>query len=281
MMKRIPQVAAIALALVFAPKAFSQILFDNASTLPGAGTYGLVSNPNAGFGGNHLSVLISGTEGTFGFTANTSTAFRIADDFTVPAGFTWTITGANFFDYTTGATTPTLIGATIRFFNGNPSTGGTVFAGDTTTNVQTSAGFALDGATSIYRASSATPTDSNRRIQISTSTLTGPVILGPGTYWIDYALTSSTGAVFSPPMALSTAAVTGDALQFNGTSWVAMVDGTSLNAKGMPFQLIGTSAAIPEPGTWALLGLTVVGATGFAYRRRLKRELALEGKLKR
>ena len=105
------------------------------------------------------------------------------------------------------------------------------------------------------------------------------LVLNPGTYWVDYALTSSTGAVFSPPISLPTAAITGDALQLDGTNFVALVD--SSGAKGVPFQLIGTSAAIPEPGTWALMGVTLVGLATYVNRSRKKRELALAGKLTR
>lgn len=277
-MHRILHLTAVACLLWATPVALGQVIYDNASSLAGAGTYGLVTTAGGGFGGADLSALTA-PDANFGFTANTATVFRIADNFTVPAGFTWTITGANFFGYTTGATATTLIGATVQVFNGDPSSGGSVIAGNTSTNVQTGVAFA--GPTPIWRASSTTPLANNRQIQISTTTLGAALVLSPGTYWIDYALTSSTGLVFTPPMSLTAGgAVTGDALQFNGTAYVPIVEGTAA-FKGIPFQLLGTITAVPEPTTWALMGVGVIGAAGWMRRRMKKNQQALESKLSR
>ncbi|MBX3377935.1 MAG: PEP-CTERM sorting domain-containing protein [Phycisphaeraceae bacterium] len=246
--------------------AMGQIIYDNQVTLPGSGELGLVTHPGGGFGGADASALTS-PDTTFGATANTATAFRLADDFTIPVGEVWTITGANVFGYTTVAGSPNLtaIGATLRIFSDDPNgaASGTVVAGDTTTNVQTAASWAGSNAGGIWRVTSTTLLTNNRRIQTSTSTF-APVVLGPGTYWLDFAITSSTGAVFTPVMSLANSSgVTGNARQFNGTTYVPLVDAGSTSAKGVPFQLIGT--IVPAPSSLALLGL---GGLVAARRRR-------------
>ncbi len=254
-------VALVAVVGTIGSAAVGQVIYDNQSSLPGSGTLGLVTHPGAGFGGGDLSALTA-PDSTFGATANTAGAFRLCDDFIIPAGQSWTISGADVFGYTTGATAPTLIGATIRIFSTNPNglASGTVVAGDTVTNVQTSGGFF--GPTPIWRALSTAPLTNNRQVQMSTSAF-APVVLGPGQYWLDFAITSSTGAVFTPVMSLAAGAVpTGDALQFTGTTYVPLVDAGGLGAKGVPFRLRGT---IPAPGSLALLGL---GGLVAARRRR-------------
>ena len=79
---------------------------------------------------------------TFGFTASTAGAFRIADNFTVPAGGGWNISQITFFGYQTGSTTtPTFNNARVQIWNGPPNAGGTIVFGDTTTNRFASAAF--------------------------------------------------------------------------------------------------------------------------------------------
>ena len=95
-MRRIVPLMAVALVLAASPAAFGQVLYDNASSISNTiAPYGVVSNPGIGFAGGDLSALVA-PDTTFGFTANTATAFRIADNFTVPAGFFWNLTGASF-----------------------------------------------------------------------------------------------------------------------------------------------------------------------------------------
>jgi hypothetical protein len=259
-MKKSVAAVVCAVAGLVASTASAQIIYDNQSSLPGSGTLGLVTHAGGGFGGADASALTA-PDTTFGATANTATAFRLADDFTVPAGQSWTISGANIFGYTTGATAPTMVGATVRFFSNDPLglASGTVIAGDTTTNVQTTGTFY--GPTAIYRVQDIGLLVNNRRVQQS-STSFAPIVLGPGTYWIDFALTSSTGAVFTPLMSLvAGGAVTGNARQLNGT-YVALQQGGSLANAGVPFQLVGT---IPGPSSIALIG---IGGLVAARRRR-------------
>ncbi|HBH54368.1 MAG TPA: hypothetical protein DDY91_20985 [Planctomycetaceae bacterium] len=256
--------AGMALLLAVPQVAFGGLLYDNASSLGTlSGPFGVVTNPGGGSGGADLSALVS-PDTIAGFVAGTDVG-RIADDFTVPAGFQWIITGGRFLGYTVNANAPTLIGATVRIWSGNPLTGGTVIFGDTTTNVQTSANWL--GSTPVYRALATNPSNTQRQIQYSDSEFS--ITLGPGRYWIDYSLTSSTGYVYSPPLSVSGggAVPTGNAVRYFSGSWSAMTDDDSGNPKGIPFQLYGTQI-IPEPSCLLLAGL---GAAGFVLLRWRKK----------
>jgi hypothetical protein len=78
-MRRLVPLAVLACMLIASPLAFGQVIFDNASTLPGAGRLGLVTHPGQGFNGADASALTP-PDNTFGYTANTATAFRLADN---------------------------------------------------------------------------------------------------------------------------------------------------------------------------------------------------------
>ncbi len=76
---------------------------------------------------------MNATNTTLGFSGSVTGGFRIADDFVVPAGQTWTVSSVDIFAYQTtyaGATSPITAG-TLQIWSGNPSAGGTVLAGDT------------------------------------------------------------------------------------------------------------------------------------------------------
>lgn len=272
-MRKLATFAAFACLLAAAPAAFGQILYDNKSSITGGSNSlfaGIVTDTGAGAGGFDASVLQNVippgavADTIFGF--GHQNAVRLSDQFTVPAGEVWTINGVVNFGYLTGATTPTVTASNVRFFNGAPNAGGTVIAGDTTTNLLTAGSNTF---LNIYRTTTADiATATTRRIQTWTSTLTAPLVLNPGTYWLDY---SNVGSSFVPPLQVVPRVggiATGDALQStdSGATYAAILDGTTM--KGIPFQLIGTSSPIPEPTSMALVGL---GAVGFAVRRWRKK----------
>jgi PEP-CTERM motif len=265
---------AVFTCLMASSAAFGQILYDNKSSIINGSNpnlYGIVTDPGAGAGGFDASVLQNvippGTVADTIFGFGHAAGNRLADNFTVPAGFQWTILGAHVFGYTTGAVTPTTTAGVMRFLDGAPNVGTpNVLAGDTTTNVlQPGSNVFLN----IYRTlTTDIATATTRRQQDNILTLAAPLILGPGTYWFEYGLT---GNNFVPPLQVVPRAggvVTGDAVQFQSatSTYVAVLDGTT--AKGIPFQLIGTASPIPEPTSMALVGL---GAMGFAWRRWRKK----------
>jgi hypothetical protein len=267
-MRRLVALVAIGFVLATGPAAFGQVIFDNGSTVANPNALGIVTDPGAGAGGFDASVLqnVAGTnpaDTIFGF--GHQNAVRLAENFTVPAGQVWTINSVVTFGYLTGATTPTATGGTVRFWSGGaPNAGGTVIAGDTTTNVLAAGS---NQFLNIYRTlTTDIGTATNRRIQSMTLTLAAPLVLSEGTYWLDY---NSTGTGFVPPLQVvprESGIVTGDALQSldSGATWANVLDGAA--QKGIPFQLVGS--VVPEPTSIALVS---VGAIGLGLRRLRKK----------
>lgn len=248
----------------------NSVLFSN-------GTF--VSQPTGGGPGgtDALSILTNPPDTSFGASCFTgATGFRLADNFTVPAGG-WAVQQVNVFGYQTqaapgGSTVSPFTGGTLRIWNGPPNVAGsTVVFGNDTTNRMSSTGFS--GA---WRVSNTTLTNVQR--PISRASLAVGQVLQPGTYWIDYSVTVAAGTAFCPPNNTNSAA--NNALQFNvaTTTWVAVTDGGSLRPLDFPFEIVGT---VPQPtlvstpvntlsdaGRWAMLVLVLgAGLIGFRMQR--------------
>jgi hypothetical protein len=185
---------------------------------------------------------------TAGYTGNG--AFRLADDFVVPAG------GMNLgyvkvYAYTTGATAPGVTAATLQILDGSPTGTPNVVFGDQTTNRLASTGF-----TDIYRVfntvtppacgGATTAPGTTRRLQEIYIAVNQ--FLPAGTYWIDY---NFTGASFAPPSTSATAIGrqcdpnNSNGLQFNAV-WGPLSDAGQGCApvpvgQDMYFELLGTS----------------------------------------
>jgi hypothetical protein len=163
--------------------ASAQVLYDNGGLL----------TPNSPFGtclpvgADKSEVQLGNINAGYNTIAST---FHEADDFTVPAGQTWHVTGFSLPMYQTGATTPTLAQVFVQIYNGPPNAGGTVIAGDMVTN-------RLVGAptfSNTYRYFNAT-CGVDRHLQNINVNLAAT--LQPGTYWIEIA--SNGSASFSGP----------------------------------------------------------------------------------
>ena len=262
-MRRLFSLAVLALFVGMSSTAFGQIVYDNKSTITNPNAFGIVTDPGAGAGGFDASVLMT-PDTTFGVGHGSGN--RLADNFTVPAGFNWTITGAHVIGYTTGAAAPGTTAGVMRILDGSPAIPtSNVLAGDTSTNrLQAGSNQFLN----IYRTlTTDIATATTRRIQDNILNLGAPVVLGPGTYWFEYGLT---GNAFVPPLQVVPrvgGAVTGDATQFlvASNTYAPVLDGTA--AKGIPFQLIGTAAPVPEPTS---LGFLALGAMSLIARRSRK-----------
>ena len=134
-----------------------------------------------------LSNTLSGVHGS----APTN---RLADDFVVPPGQTWTVSAVDTFAYKIGAAaTPSpFTAATLQIWKGRPGDlGSTVLCGDTTTNVLNSSTDAL-----MYRIfNSVVPDNSSapgttrkiwrNRLNVPAA-CAGTGFFTAGTYWIDY-----------------------------------------------------------------------------------------------
>ena len=126
---------------------------------------------------------------------------RVADDFTVPAGQTWTLTKVTFYAYQTnyaGALSP-FTDVRVRILNGIPSNGAsTVVFGDLSTNRL----FASDEAMMYRVPNTTTPAPGTapgllRKIYKIEATVNA--VLTPGTYWIEWQQFAGALSNFSPP----------------------------------------------------------------------------------
>jgi hypothetical protein len=74
-----------------------------------------------------------------------------------------------------------------------------------------------------------------QRVLPSTS---ATLVLGPGTYWLDWQTGGSlTSGPWVPPISIEGQLTTGNARQFNGTTWVDLLDNGF--PQGLPFQVYG------------------------------------------
>lgn len=216
-------------------------LFSNGTFITGLGN---------GSGGANTSE-ITATYNTFGYGSALSTGFRIADNFTVPSGQAWDLTTMHWFAYQTNSTTtPTITSINVRIWAGSPFGGGTVLAGDTTTNRLTSSTFS-----GVYRVTPTTLTSIARPIMDCTVDMTWAPVLAPGTYYVDVQVG---GTLASGPWAPPTAPAqqggpsTDNGEQFSGTTltWALTQDGTALVPQDFPFTLAGDDGVSTCPASF-------------------------------
>lgn len=217
------------LAILLPAISFAQVLIDNGP---------LINSPGVGAGGANVSNLHTGIT-TFGFGHSTATGFRVAEDFTIPAGTTWFVDSIIFFAYQTGSTTTsTMNHVNWSVWDNSPAAGGQIIAGDTTAND-------LDGSywSGIYRTTDVDLTNTQRPIMTNRIATVG-LSLGAGAYWIAWQTggTLASGP-WAPPITITGVTNTGNALQFNPTNgtWADLVDGTLLEPQGLPFLMYGTA----------------------------------------
>ncbi|MFZ2487499.1 MAG: proprotein convertase P-domain-containing protein, partial [Anaerolineae bacterium] len=231
------------------------VLYDNGP---------LVTHPGGGAGGADASALQDALLGTFGFGHAVSSGFRVADDFTVPAGG-WNVATVTFFAYQTGSTTTSTMNAVnLRIWDGVPGQpGSTVVFGDTTTNRLASSTWSND-----YRVLQSALTGNTRPIMADVVTVN--TILPAGTYWLDWQTggTLASGP-WAPPVSLlgQTGKPGANAMQFDGAAWVPVEDtgpaGADAFPQDFPFLIEGMPAVagncqLPSDIPW----LTVNPANG-------------------
>lgn len=175
----------------------------------------------------------------FGFSA-ISGINTLADNFTVPAGQTWTLTGAAFFPYQPGytGTTSPLTALYVRIWQGAPNAvGSTLVFGDLTTNRLASGSDAQ-----VYRIVE-DAVGTTRHVWRAEATISPALALGPGTYWVEWASTADLNHFYVPVTLPGAAQVAdADARQSSFGNWAPLTD-MSL-AVDFPFQLL-TSAPLP------------------------------------
>jgi len=174
----------------------------------------LVNNPGSGFGGADVSSLHSGIT-LLGFGHAVSSGFKVAEDFTVPAGG-WTVDSIIFFAYQTGSTTASTITAVhMGIWDGSPALGANIIYGDTALDAMTSTYWS-----GIYRTSSTALTDATRPIMRNVVGTPG-LVLAPGTYYVSWQVNGTLASgPWAPPITITGITPTGDGLQYNPTTQV-------------------------------------------------------------
>lgn len=193
--------------------------------------------------------------------------FRLADNFTVPAGQTWNVERINVYAYTTGGAPapPSIDQVRMQIWDGRPGDpGSSVIFGDLTTNrlivAENSMMFRIFNTTT--PAPGTAPGTTRIIWRVQTSLLSGvtsgsPLTLAAGTYWFDFQTSNITNtAHFSPSVTVVGARTTAgaNARQFVGPvpgSWVDVIDaGNPATApdfpQDLPFQVIGRSSGGPS-----------------------------------
>jgi hypothetical protein len=147
-------------------------------------------------------------DAVIGFSAHaagSTSAYRFADDFTVPAGTGWSLSRVSLFAYQPAAISSPFTSANVRLWQGRPGEASSfVIAGDAVTNRLLSA-----SPTDIYRIPSstigpfpATPDTSRRlwRLELDLAN----TYLAPGQYWIDWQIsTGGNGECYLPQVTLT------------------------------------------------------------------------------
>ncbi len=240
-----------------------QNLAVNAARILSDTRSGLINSAGTGAGGADESVLQNSTlamTGLGGSVFSGASGFRLAQQFTVPAGG-WLIDKFTVYAYQTGSTTTSTFSAmNFRVWNGAPNVvGSTVVFGDTTTNRMTATMFS-----GIYRVTQTTGGNTQRpimAIEAAGANLTLPA----GTYWMDFQLSGSLASgPFAPPLTTNGTRITGDALQFSmaSSTWGAYVDGgVNGGAQGFPLTVTGPNVGITVTQSGGTTNVTEGGAT--------------------
>ncbi|MBL9030514.1 MAG: hypothetical protein JNM80_02235 [Phycisphaerae bacterium] len=244
--------------------ASAQVIYDNGPLSTGATTTSGVAAP-AGTTWSEVqddgSTTCSNTVAGFSCGIVGASLFRIADDFTIPAGQSWTINTISIYAYQTGSltSTPVFTAANIQIWNGRPGdAGSTVVFGDTTTNRLATQAF--DNVYRVFNTQTPPPgtapgtTRGVRKLDLTIGTT-----LPAGTYWIDWQTSiGGASAHFSPSTTFpEMRGMPGaNARQFQTTVWVDLLDTGNPAGCG--------AGSVPQDSVFKING-TIQGGGGGCY----------------
>jgi len=175
----------------------------------------------------------------FGYNTNSLLEYRNADEFTVPEGEEWTISGFAFYNYQTDSgDESTIIYADFIIWDGEPDNGGNILYDFTSENM-------LDATfpVNVYRTPSSDLLNNQRPIMYNVCNFEEDeeIDLSAGTYWLDW---SSEGELLSGPwqpfISILGETTTGNGIHFSAEGWVPMIDDGTETTQGMPFDIFGS-----------------------------------------
>ncbi|MCP9749438.1 GEVED domain-containing protein [Ferruginibacter sp. HRS2-29] len=219
------------------------------------------------------NTAVSNTSLAFAYTGT----FTVADNFTVPAGQTWTISKMTFYGIQPTAAAVTALN--VRIHNSSPLAGATTIVyGNLTTNVlNATTPLNIYGAFNSSVPANNTPGTAYRIFSMDANVAT---VLTAGTYWVEWKVTAG-AATFAPTSVVVGARTqTGyNAIQSNSGAWTALLDGgnpasSPSLAQDLPFSISYTATGVvPCAGTPAP-GNTIASVTttcpGIAYQLSLQ-----------
>ena len=212
-----------------------------------------INAPGQGPGGADASVSPI-SDGIWGVPAAEYYGARVADDFTIPAGQTWTISSARFFLYYFGTTNSLFTGMSLRIWDGSPeSSNSQIIWGNTTANVMSDSAFT---GTYFYAAAQPNTIDSIFSVDANVN-----ITLSAGTYWLDWSTSLSNYDGGDPQQLL----VPPDFQTETDALWMPSPPEWGGIGEQYPFQIYGT--AVPEPTTLMLAVLSGVSLMLFRCRK--------------
>jgi len=185
------------------------------------------------------------------YNQNSGEGYRVADDFTIAGPGSWNISAVTIYGYQRGSgTTSTFTSATLRIWSGPPGEAGSaIIFGDTTTNRLSTSTF-----TNIYRYGNGSCSVLR---PVMESRLSVGLVLGPGTYWLDWAAAGSLpppAGPWAPPVTYTNlrGKPGANARQYQPdlSTWVDLVEGSPFPSppfipQDLPFLVQGTVVGGP------------------------------------
>ena len=185
--------------------------------------------------GNVWSDLDTSVFNIYGWGWQSTADNRLADDFSIPADYTWFVRNGATFGYQTGSSlNSTYTAVNYRLWDGVPgNASSSVLSGNVTLNYLSGTGWS-----GIYR-TIINVNATNRPVMRNDMDLE-VTVLTEGTYWFDVQATGS-GALsgpWMPPVTVLNMTTTGNAMQYTG-SWGNVLDNGY--QQGIPFEIHGDS----------------------------------------
>lgn len=207
------------------------IIFNNGEivTETGTGTYG-----------SDLSIVQTSLNmWNYGYNTSWIIGYRNADEFVVPEGEVWTISGFGFYNWQTNSDTISTINhLDFRVFNGLPAEEAT----DTLFDFYDINKLTGSKWAGIFRVYDSEITNTDRPIMLSVATFdeTEEIILEEGVYWLDWS-SGGTGdnGPWTPFITEIGVITTGDAWHLGYEGWVNWIEDGTNAQQGMPFMIYG------------------------------------------
>lgn len=200
----------------------------------------IVTHPTSGVENSAVSAVQTGLEmWNYGYNTNTVIGYRNADDFTVPEGQQWIITGLGFYNWQTESDTISTINhLDFRLFDKIPSDAAAQTLVDYY-DIDKLSGSKFSG---IYRSYDTDLQNTERPIMWSVVDLDEAeyIALQPGTYWLDWSSGgSSDSGPWVPFVTYLDSISTGNAVHLGYGGWENWIEDGTETPQGMPFMLYG------------------------------------------